>query len=122
MAAPRPAESRLVARDTLRALIQSVLREEVSPETEELLLDVGDDFLESVALGAAQLARHRGGDSLEAADVRLHLERVWGIALPGHGSDAVQPAAVPVATPQHAAKLAAVKRTMAAASMAASAR
>lgn len=125
-----PPPERLVARDTLRALINSVLREEVSPETEELLLDVGDDFLESVAHGAAQLARHRGGDTLEAADVALHLERVWGMSLPGHGAAGGGDAGAAQqlqqqqmgASPAHAARLAAVRRSMAAASAAAGAR
>jgi transcription initiation factor TFIID subunit 12 len=55
------------------------------------LLDAGDDFLESIAAGAAALAKHRKSDTLEASDVRLHVERVWGMQLPGAGSELVGP-------------------------------
>ena len=83
---------RLLHRTTLRELVKHHLGvDSVSPGVEELLLDVGDDFLEHVAAGAAALARHRGGDSLEAEDVRLHCERVWGLPLPGHGAGTVLP-------------------------------
>lgn len=91
-----------------------VSRNQVPPEVEELLLDVGDDFLEHVAAGAAALARHRGSDTLDAEDVRLHCERVWGIPLPGHGSKEVkaQPLESKQASASHNARLAAIRRTL----------
>ncbi len=88
---------------------------QVAPEVEELLLDVGDDFLEHVAAGSAALARHRGSAMLEASDVRLHVERVWGMPLPGHGADEVEPMRASGETETHRARLAAVRRTAAAA-------
>lgn len=89
---------------------------------EELLLDVGDDFLEHATAGAAALAKHRGSDTLDACDVRLHVERVWGMPLPGHGDSAVltkRPAPTELAEAQ-AARLAAVKKAVAAAASGAS--
>ena len=94
---------------------------QVAPEVEELLLDVGDDFLEHVAAGSAALARHRGSAMLEASDVRLHVERVWGMPLPGHGAEEVEPMRVAAETEAHRARLAAVRRTAAAAFHAAAA-
>ena len=86
---------------------------QVAPEVEELLLDVGDDFLEHVAAGSAALARHRGAAMLEASDVRLHVERVWNMPLPGHGADEVEPMRLAGETETHRARLAAVRRTAA---------
>jgi transcription initiation factor TFIID subunit 12 len=76
---------------------------------------VGDDFLEHVAAGSAALARHRGAALLEASDVRLHVERVWNMPLPGHGADEVEPMRLAGETETHRARLAAVRRTAAAA-------
>jgi len=58
----RPADAhRLLSRTTLKELIRQTLQtKDVPPEVEELLLDVGDDFLEHAAAGAAALAKHRG--------------------------------------------------------------
>ena len=105
----------------LRAPFSSLSGTQVAPEVEELLLDVGDDFLEHVAAGSAALAKHRGGALLEASDVRLHVERVWGMPLPGHGADDVEPMRVAGETETHRARLAAVRRTAAAAFHAAAA-
>ncbi len=82
---------------------------------EELLLDIGDDFLEHCAAGSAALARHRGSAVLEAADVRLHCERVWGMALPGHAGEEVEPHRGGGETEAHLARLLAVRRTLASA-------
>lgn len=94
-------------------------RAQVSPEVEELLLDLGDDFLEHTAAGAAALARHRGSAVLEASDVRLHVERAWGMPLPGHGGDELEAHRPAVETDAHKARLLAVRRTLAAAAAAA---
>jgi transcription initiation factor TFIID subunit TAF12 len=93
----------------------------VSPEVEELLLDIGDDFLEHVAAGSAALARHRASGVLEASDVRLHVERVWGMPLPGHGAEEVEAHRPAAEVDAHCARLLAVRRTLAAAAAAAAA-
>ncbi|KAI8872034.1 transcription initiation factor, partial [Ramicandelaber brevisporus] len=57
--------------------------ERVEPEVEELLCSIADEFIESVAGFACELAKHRGSDRLEACDLKLHLERNWNIRVPG---------------------------------------
>lgn len=53
----------------------------------QLLLDIADEFIDSVTNFACRLAKHRGGDSLEVRDLQLHLERNHNIRVPGFASD-----------------------------------
>lgn len=53
----------------------------------QTLLDVADEFVDSVIIGACRLAKLRGSTVLEIRDLQLVLERNYNIRVPGYASD-----------------------------------
>ena len=101
----------VVSRERLQAMMREVDgRAELTEEAEDVLLEIVDDFVTSVTEMGCMLAKHRGGDALEAKDLQYHLRRHWGIDIPGVGDGAVRTHRPPaVASAAHNRRMAAVR-------------
>ncbi|KAK2546274.1 Taf12 [Columba livia] len=83
----------------------------LSPESNQMLLQIADDFIESVVTAACQLARHRKSNTLEVKDVQLHLERQWNMWIPGFGSEEIRPYKKACTTEAHKQRMALIRKT-----------
>ncbi|KAK2518506.1 Taf12 [Columba guinea] len=77
----------------------------------QMLLQIADDFIESVVTAACQLARHRKSNTLEVKDVQLHLERQWNMWIPGFGSEEIRPYKKACTTEAHKQRMALIRKT-----------
>uniref|UniRef100_A0A8C5QUH3 Transcription initiation factor TFIID subunit 12 n=1 Tax=Leptobrachium leishanense TaxID=445787 RepID=A0A8C5QUH3_9ANUR len=81
-----PDANQVLSKKKLHELVREIEpNERLDEDVEEMLLQIADDFIESVVLAACQLARHRRSNTLEVKDVQLHLERQWNMWIPGFG-------------------------------------
>nr|CAB3474871.1 unnamed protein product [Digitaria exilis] len=93
--------------------------EKLDPEVEDVLMDIAEDFVESVTTFACSLAKHRKSNTLEAKDVLLHAallfsmaERSWNITLPGFSGDEIKLYKKQHTNDIHRERLALIKKSM----------
>lgn len=60
--------------------------EQLDEEAEEMILQMADDFIETLVTSSCQIAKHRGSKSLEVRDVQLVLEKNFNMNIPGFGN------------------------------------
>ncbi|XP_058087927.1 transcription initiation factor TFIID subunit 12 isoform X2 [Magnolia sinica] len=86
--------------------------EKLDPEVEDVLVEIAEDFVESITTVACSLAKHRKSTTLEAKDILLHLERNWNMTLPGFSGDEIKSCKKPFMNDIHKERLAAVKKSI----------
>jgi len=115
-AGQQPEENEVITRKKLQELVGQISSGEVlDAEVEEVLLEVVDDFIDSVTTFACSLAKHRNSTTLEVRDLMTHLERNWNIKIPGYGNaENSRPFKRQMGSDGHKTRLALVKKSAAA--------
>ncbi|KAG0264575.1 Transcription initiation factor TFIID subunit 12 [Mortierella polycephala] len=88
--------------------------ERLEPEVEDILLELADEFIESVTQFSCRLATHRKSSTLEVKDVQLHLERNWNIRIPGFASEEIRSVRKSTVPSTHTQRVTAVNNAKAA--------
>lgn len=100
---------RILSKRSIHELVNQVdPLEKLDPEVEEILVDIAEDFVDSITTFGCSLAKHRKSTTLEAKDILLHLERNWNMTLPGFGGDEIKSFRKPLINDVHKERLAAV--------------
>ncbi|GHJ87629.1 hypothetical protein NliqN6_4031 [Naganishia liquefaciens] len=62
----------------------------ITEAAEDVLLEIGDEFIDSCIEFGCRMARHRKARKLEVQDIQFHLGREYNINIPGFSSDAIR--------------------------------
>ncbi|KAF5773307.1 putative transcription initiation factor TFIID subunit 12 domain, histone-fold protein [Helianthus annuus] len=112
---PEPC-NRIISKRSIQEIVAQIdPAERLDPEVEDILVDIADDFVESVTTFACSLAKHRKSNTLESKDILLHLEKNWNMSLPGFSGDEIKCYKKPFGNDVHRERLAAIKKSIAAA-------
>ncbi|XP_062510247.1 transcription initiation factor TFIID subunit 12-like [Corticium candelabrum] len=110
---PRNAQKQGVTRKRLQDLIKEIdPLEQLDEDVEEVIMQMADDFIDTVVSQSCMLARHRNSNTLEVKDVQLHLENCWNMWIPGFGSDDVRPYQKSATTEAHRQRLALIRKSV----------
>ncbi|KAL8154453.1 hypothetical protein V2J09_012213 [Rumex salicifolius] len=109
---------RIIGKRSIQELVNQIdPSEKLDPEVEDILIDIAEEFVESITTFGCSLAKHRQSSTLEAKDILLHLERNWNMTLPGFCGDEIKTFKKPVTNDLHRERLTIVRKSVAGADM-----
>ncbi|KAL5743185.1 hypothetical protein ACOSP7_029917 [Xanthoceras sorbifolium] len=105
--------NRILSKRSINEIVNQIdPSERLDPEVEDILVDIAEDFVDSITTFGCSLAKHRKSDTLEAKDILLHLERNWNMTLPGFGGDEIKTYRKPHTNDIHKERLAVIKKSI----------
>ncbi|KAA8516705.1 hypothetical protein F0562_016789 [Nyssa sinensis] len=105
--------NRILSKRSIQELVTQIDPSEIlGSELEDILVDIADDFVESITTVGCSLAKHRKSSTLEAKDILLHLERNWTMTLPGFSGDEIMNYKKPFTSDIHRERIAVIKKSM----------
>nr|XP_027065261.1 transcription initiation factor TFIID subunit 12-like [Coffea arabica] len=112
-AEPEESCNRILSKRSIQELVSHVdASEKLDPEVEDILVDIAEDFVDSITTFGCSLAKHRKSATLEAKDILLHLERNWNTTLPGFSGDEIKTYKKPFTSDIHRERLAVIKKSV----------
>ena len=103
----------VLSRKRLQELLQEIdPRATLDEDVEDILLQIADDFIESVVNSSCQIAKHRKSNVLEVRDIQMHLERNWNMWVPGYGTEDFKQSKKLGSTEAHKQRLALIRKSM----------
>ncbi|XP_016512283.1 transcription initiation factor TFIID subunit 12 isoform X2 [Nicotiana tabacum] len=104
--------TRILSKRSIQEILAQIdPSEKLDAEVEDVLVDIAEEFVESITTFGCSLAKHRKSNTLEAKDILLHLERNWNMTLPGFSGDEIRTYKKPFTSDIHKERIAAIKKS-----------
>ncbi|KAI1288245.1 Transcription initiation factor TFIID subunit 12 [Halotydeus destructor] len=105
-----------LGKDRLQQLVNEIdPAEQLDEDVEDMLLEMTDEFIETLVINSSKLAKHRGASTLEVKDVKMVLEKNYNIYIPGFGSQLTDLSRIKShssTTEAHRQRMALIKKTI----------
>jgi len=81
----------LLSKRKLEELVKQIDPDEkLDPDVEESVMELVDEFIDTIATHACKMAKLRGSNTLDIRDLQIILERNWNIRIPGFSADEIR--------------------------------